>query len=54
MPTACRVQITDVSKSEAEEKASITKNTGWALAAAAVGVALGPIVGGWLATKENR
>jgi hypothetical protein len=50
----CAAQITDVSKSESEEKAAVTKNTGLALAAAAVGVAIGPLVGGFLAGKGNR
>ena len=48
-------QITDVSQAaSASDKAAVTKNTGLAMAAAAIGIALGPLLGGYLSKHGIR
>lgn len=46
--------VVDVSKQESEDPESISKNTGFVLAAAAMGLLLGPVVGGGLGLLDNR
>jgi MFS family permease len=46
--------MADLAKQHQDDGADVTKNMGLALAAYAVGLALGPVLGGYLATKNPR